>query len=133
MNDLPLEIIAHIIKQADLVTRMKLLLVNKLIGNEAKRQLQFIPLHFVPTQHDEKRVERIEKYDIRIEKYYKIDEGKEYLYQVRWFKNEPENIIHRENGPAIVGWQPSGIISYEGWFVNEKAHRLNGASPKRRK
>ena len=52
------------------------------------------------------------------------DDGKS-IYQKEWFLNGK---LHKEDGPAVIGYYLSGDIEYEVWYLNGNEHRTDGPS-----
>ena len=48
----------------------------------------------------------------------------EYAIVLQW-KNE-NGKLHNENGPAVIGYNENGNISYKLWYINGKLHNDNG-------
>jgi len=41
----------------------------------------------------------------------------------QWFLNGK---MHREDGPAEIGYYPDGSVSYTSWYIDDEAHREEG-------
>ena len=41
----------------------------------------------------------------------------------QWFLNGK---MHKEDGPAEIGYYPDGTVSYTSWFIDDEAHREDG-------
>ena len=47
-----------------------------------------------------------------------------YAIVLTW-KNE-NGQLHNENGPAVIGYNENGNVSYKSWYINGKYHNENG-------